>query len=98
MTDEELRRLMTQTIARSLDERWPEIDELWLKEVRPLFGDAISDEDFVKRVSTPLSMKLLSYGIQAGIQGITEHARVFEKPFEFVVAPSGAVSIRFLEA
>jgi hypothetical protein len=88
---------MTATIGRALEERWPEIDELWLREVRPLVHASISDEDLIKRVAMPLSMKLLSMGIQAGIRGITENATVFEKPFEFVVAPSGAVSIRFLE-
>ena len=97
MSDEDIRRRMAETISATLDERWPEIDEMWMREIRPLFGDRISDEDFVKRISTPLSMRLLSIGIQAGILGIATNAPVFTKPFDFVVAPSGAVSIRFLE-
>lgn len=97
MSDEDLRRDMTATIGRALEQRWPEIDELWLREVRPLVHASISDEDLIKRVAMPLSMKLLSMGIQAGIRGIADNAQVFERPFEFVVAPSGAVSIRFLE-
>ncbi|MFN0148192.1 MAG: hypothetical protein ACKVT1_16945 [Dehalococcoidia bacterium] len=42
-------------------------------------------------------MRLVSIGIQAGIQGLTRNTPIFEKPFRVVVAPSGQVSIRFLE-
>src|SRR6185503_21147898 len=73
VSDEEIRRRMAESIEATLDERWPEIDEMWMREIRPLFGDRISDEDFVKRISTPLSMRLLSIGIQAGILGIASN-------------------------
>ncbi|OAI40914.1 hypothetical protein AYO38_04905 [bacterium SCGC AG-212-C10] len=97
MSDETLRKQMTETIAGILDDRWTEVDEMWMREIKPILGVQISDEDFIKRIANPLTMRLLSIGIQAGIRGITDHAQVFEKPFRFVVAPSGAVSIRFLE-
>lgn len=97
MSDEELRQRMTETIARALDRRWPEVDELWIRQVKPLLAGDVSDEDFIKQLAMPLSLKLIGMGIQAGIQGLAENAAVFEKPFEFVVAPSGAVSIRFLQ-
>ncbi len=95
MTDEEIRGRIARTIDEALDRRWDEIDELWMRDIRPFFGDAISDEDFIKRVATPLSMRLISIGIQAGILGVASAVPIFEKPFEFTVAPSGAVSIRF---
>lgn len=96
MSDEEIRARIARTIDETLQRRWDEVDELWLREIRPVFGDAISDQDFIERVATPLSMRLLSIGIQAGIQGVASATPIFEKPFDFVVAPSGAVSIRFL--
>jgi hypothetical protein len=95
MNDEDLRRSMTQTIETVLDERWPDNDEMWRKEIRPIIRVEVNDEDFIKRIATPLTMKLLSIGIQAGIRGITDNAEVFEQEFEFMVAPSGAVGIRF---
>jgi hypothetical protein len=89
---------MASTIDDILTARWSEIDELWMREIRPAFGGMISDEDFIKRVATPLTMRLVSIGIQAGIQGLTRSTPIFEKPFRIVVAPSGQVSIRFLES
>jgi len=96
--DEERVRIMARTIDEILAARWDEIDELWMREIRPAFGNMVGDEDFIKRIATPLSMRLLSIGIQAGIQGLTRSTPVFEKPFRVVVAPSGQVSIRFLES
>lgn len=96
MTDEEIRGRIARSIDETLEKRWDEIDELWLREIRPVFGDLISDEDFIKRVATPLSLRLVSIGIQAGITGVASAVQVFEKPFEFTVAPSGMASIRLL--
>ncbi|MCC7363300.1 MAG: hypothetical protein IT303_02925 [Dehalococcoidia bacterium] len=95
LTDEERVKLMARTIDEVLNRRWSEIDELWMREIRPVFRDMITDEDFIKRIATPLSMRLISIGIQAGIQGLTSSHQVFDKPFRVVVAPSGQVSIRF---
>jgi hypothetical protein len=96
-TDEERVRVMARTIDEILRARWDEVDELWMREIRPVFGTMMTDEEFIKRIATPLSMRLISIGIQAGIHGITRGGRVFDKPFEVVVAPSGQVSVRFLD-
>ncbi|MBI2766872.1 MAG: hypothetical protein HYX53_13305 [Chloroflexi bacterium] len=94
-SDQEIVRQMKLTIDEILDARWTEVDELWMREIRPAFDPTISDEDFIKRIATPLTMRILSIGLQAGIQGLTRAAPIFEKPFDVVVAPSGQVSIRF---
>jgi hypothetical protein len=96
-TDEERVRVMAQTIDAIFQDRWPEIDELWMREIWPVFRNFISEEDFIKRIATPLSLRLLSIGLQAGIHGLTRSAPVFEKPFDVVVAPSGRVSIKFYD-
>lgn len=86
---------MAATIDTFLSERWDQVDEMWMREVRPAFGNMISDEDFIKRVATPLSMKLIGIGIQAGIEGLARGQKLFGRPFQVVVAPSGQVSVRF---
>jgi len=96
MTDEERRQVLARKIEEALIEKWPQIDELWMREIQPLFRGQISDEDFITRIATPLSLRLVSMGIQAAILGVTAIAPVFDNPFELVVAPSGAVSVRFL--
>ncbi len=96
MTDEERRQALARRIDEALDEKWPQIDELWTREILPLFQGMVSEEEFIKRIATPLSVRLVSIGIQAAILGVTSIAPVFESPFELVVAPSGAVSVRFL--
>jgi hypothetical protein len=95
VTDEELRRHIARSVDEQLQMKWPEVDELWLRQVRPLLAPEMADEEFMKRVAMPLSLRLISIGVQAGIFAVATGADVFEKPFEFVVAPSGTVSIRF---
>lgn len=95
-TDEERVRVIARAIDELLSQRWAEIDELWLREIRPAFP-GISDEEFMKRVAMPLSMRLLSIGVQTGIHALTRAAPVFDGPFRVVVAPSGQVSIRLGE-
>ena len=93
LSDEDRVKLIARTIDEVLGQRWDEVDELWMREIRPAFGDRISDEDFIQRVASPLSMRLISIGLQAGIHALTSAAPVFERPFRVVVAPSGQVSI-----
>lgn len=94
MTDEEKVKRISQAIAGFIDGRWDEVDDLWLNQVKPLLRVEVSDEDFIQRFAAPLSLRLISIGIQAGIEGITQAAPVFEGPFRMMVAPSGLVSIK----
>lgn len=96
-TDAEKVRIMTRVIDQVFDEHWSDIDGLWMQDIRPAFGDEVTDEEFMNRVALPITMKLLSVGLRAGIAGTTAHTKVFDKPYEFVVAPSGMVSLKFHE-
>lgn len=93
-SDQERISQMSRVIDEVLDDRWPEIEGMWMQEVRPAFGAALSDEDFIRHIATPLTMRMVSIGLQAGIESLTRNTKIFEKPFQVLVAPSGLVSIR----
>jgi hypothetical protein len=93
-TDQERLKLITQTISQHMEGRWDEIDELWVRQVKPLLRLEIEDEEFIKRLAAPISLRIMSIGIQAGLEGLLRASKVFDGPFRIHVAPSGTVSIK----